>query len=80
MLSRYGSLVDINEAKDNGLTAACLAAYKGHLDALKYLESVKADLSYKTPKEGLGLGYFAAKKGHIHILMYLKSQNILDIG
>jgi ankyrin repeat protein len=34
MIKMYGSIIDINETNDAGMTAHCFASYKGHLDTL----------------------------------------------
>ena len=72
LMAKYSHNVIINETKHNGINSCGLAAYKGHLEMLIYLQGLGGDLNCKST-EGVGLTYLAAKKGHVNILEYLKS-------
>nr|KAG5691673.1 hypothetical protein BaRGS_014128 [Batillaria attramentaria] len=61
---------DVNAQTSNGDTACHLAAYRGHLEAVKLLVEVGADLDltnnkFRTPYDD------AMRQGHVDILPYL---------
>eukprot|EP00350_Pseudokeronopsis_sp_OXSARD2_P009573 CAMPEP_0170563556 /NCGR_PEP_ID=MMETSP0211-20121228/67398_1 /TAXON_ID=311385 /ORGANISM="Pseudokeronopsis sp., Strain OXSARD2" /LENGTH=68 /DNA_ID=CAMNT_0010881937 /DNA_START=1 /DNA_END=203 /DNA_ORIENTATION=+ len=55
-----------------------VAAYNGHLEALKLLRDRGGDITHKIGKEEFDLSYLAAKGGHVEILQYLNSERLVN--
>ncbi len=71
-------MASINERKTNGLNSASVAAHKGHLDMLKFLEQNGVDLEVEG-QQAINLTYLAAQKGHVNVLEYLKEKKLLKL-
>ena len=54
------------------MTPLYYASQKGHLEVVKYLKSVGADIHVKD-KYGLTPLHFASLNGHLEVVKYLKS-------
>ena len=57
----------MDAVNEKGVTALMLASEKGHLDSVKYLYEIKADLSICSGKFGTAM-HLAAWGGHTEIL------------
>ena len=58
---------NVDAVDTNGLTALQWASAKGHLDSVKYLHEIKADLRIYSGKAGTAM-HGAAYNGHTDIL------------
>ena len=58
---------NVDGVNKNGKTAMMLASEKGHLDSVKYLHEIKADLRICSGKFGTAM-HRAAYNGHTDIL------------
>ena len=58
---------NVNAVRGDGRTALMLASEYGHLDSVKYLYEIKADLSICSDKFGTAM-HRAAYGGHLEIL------------
>ena len=58
---------NVNAVRGDGRTALMLASEYGHLDSVKYLYEIKADLSICSDKFGTAM-HRAASGGHTEIL------------
>ena len=59
--------VDLDVQDNNGMTAAMLASFKGHVESVKLLHEMKADLTLRV-KDGSTAVHIAAHGGHTEVL------------
>ncbi|GAB6027724.1 hypothetical protein CHUAL_001959 [Chamberlinius hualienensis] len=69
--------IDFNQNNRHGESGVHVAAGLGHLEILKYLQSMGADLE-KLDNHGDSPMYWAARQGHVNIIKYLKEESLVN--